>query len=100
MSLYSENLVSNFAFKFNLHDRYSEGIIRQFAVPANVDFISFGAIRAASTIHNLKRMLKEWGLATTKLIAQIDNVHALRDLPNVLKEADVILLARGPGGSA
>jgi pyruvate kinase len=99
LSLYSENLVSNFAFKFNLHDRYSEGIIRQFAVPANVDFISFGAIRAASTIHNLKRMLKEWGLATTKLIAQIDNVHALRDLPNVLKEADVILLARGELGA-
>lgn len=85
--------------KRTLINACDEGIIRQFAVPANVDFISFGAIRAASTIHNLKKMLKEWGLTTTRIIAQIDNVHALRDLPNVLKESDVILLARGELGA-
>lgn len=85
--------------KRTLINASDEGIIRQFAVPANVDFISFGAIRAASTINNLKKMLKEWGLTTTRVIAQIDNVHALRDLPNVLKESDVILLARGELGA-
>jgi pyruvate kinase len=85
--------------KRTLINACDEGILRQFAAPANVDFISFGAIRAAPTFRTLKEMLREWGLPTTRLIAQIDNLYALRDLPNVLRESDVILLARGELGA-
>ena len=85
--------------KQRLVNSCDETIIREFAIPANVDFISFGAIRAGKTINTLKKMIQEWGLETTRIIGQIDNVHALRDLPNVLKESDVILLARGELGA-
>lgn len=76
-----------------------EAVIKQFAVPAKVDFISFGAIRNGKTLAELRRCMKEWGLPNTRLIAQLDNLHALRDLQNVLKNSDVLLLARGELGA-
>ena len=96
-----ERLAVNFsgaknAPPFNACD---EVIVNNFAVPANVDFISVGAVRDGGMLGLLKQHARNSGLPSVRIIAQIDNLHALRDLPGILRQADVVLLARGELGA-
>ena len=76
-----------------------EVIVQKFAVPSNVDFISVGAVRDGGMLGLLKQHARSSGLPSVRIIAQIDNLHALRDLPGILRQADVVLLARGELGA-
>jgi len=73
--------------------------VNEFAVPANVDFISVGAVRDGAMLGLLKQHARNSGLPSVRIIAQIDNLHALRDLPGILRQADVVVLARGELGA-
>ena len=84
-------------FAVNAGDRST---IERFAAPARVDFISFGQVPDAGTLRRLREELREAGLPHVGIIAQIDNLSALRDLPATMKEADVVLLSRGELGTA
>ena len=83
----------------NVINACDEGNLKRFAVPNNVDFVSCGAIRSAETLRMLKQLLKQWGLPKTRVIAHVDNLHALRDLKDVVTESEVVLLARGELGA-
>ena len=76
-----------------------EVIVQKFAVPSNVDFISVGAVRDGGMLGLLKQHARSSGLPSVRIIAQIDNLHALRDLPGILRQADVVLLSRGELGA-
>ena len=84
-------------FAVNAGDRF---VVEKFAAPAGVDFISFRQVPDAGTLRRLREELREAGLPHVGIIAQIDTLSALRDLPATMKEADVVLLSRGELGTA
>jgi pyruvate kinase len=83
-------------FAFNARD---DAALDEFAAKADADFVSVGFAPDAKTLVAIRATLRERGLPRARLIAQIDTLAALRDLPAVIAEADVILLARGELGS-
>ena len=63
-----------------------------------------GLLSTVAFKFKLRRYMKEmvntqFGLPTTRVMARIDNLDALHDLPGILAETDVILLARGELGA-
>ena len=84
------------AFAFNASDA---AVLERFAVPGGCDFVSVRGVPSAEALTRLRAALREAGLPLANVVAQVDNVHALRDLPRFVEAADVVLLARGELGA-
>ena len=68
-----------------------------FGVEQGVDFIAISFVRKASDVSYAKQMIMELG-SHTPVIAKIETKKGLENFPEILKEADVIMVARGDLG--
>lgn len=71
----------------------------QFALQQKLDFISLSFVRSASDVHLLRSKIDEAELDYRPLIvSKIEKPEAVDDLENILKETDVVMVARGDLG--
>ena len=93
----SPESLSSRPFAFNASDA---AVLERFAKPGGCDFVSVRGVPSAAALTSLRKALREThGLPLANVVAQVDNVHALRDLPRFIEAADVVLLARGELGA-
>lgn len=94
---HSPESLSSRPFAFNASDA---AVLERFAKPGGCDFVSVRGVPSAAALTSLRKALREThGLPLANVVAQVDNVHALRDLPRFIEAADVVLLARGELGA-
>ncbi len=67
----------------------------EFAVSQDVDYIALSFLRNPEDVQIARKLLKG---ATTKIIAKIERPEALVNLEEIIKVADVIMVARGDLG--
>ena len=84
-------------FAFNASDA---AVLARFARFGGCDFVSVRGVPSAEALTRLREALRDaHGLPLAHVVAQVDNLHALRDLPRFIEAADVVLLARGELGA-
>lgn len=69
----------------------------EFALTQNVDWIGLSFVRSARDIVELKQHIKLKGVHT-KVVAKIEKPEAIRQIDDIIKEADAIMVARGDLG--
>ncbi len=70
----------------------------RFGVTQDVDFIAASFVRSADCILEIKALLRECGAPYTPVIAKIENEEGIRNLDEILRVADGIMVARGDLG--
>lgn len=68
-----------------------------FALEQNVDWIGLSFVRTAQDIHILKDIITKKG-NFTKVIAKIEKPEAIKDIDNIIRESDAVMVARGDLG--
>lgn len=68
------------------------------AIGAGVDYIALSFVQRAQDITELKAYVQGLGLTCPPVIAKIEKPQALKDIDNILKEADGLMVARGDLG--
>lgn len=68
-----------------------------FALENNVPWIALSFVRSASDIIELKHIIANKG-KTSRVIAKIEKPEAVRDIEDILRETDAIMVARGDLG--
>jgi pyruvate kinase len=68
-----------------------------FALSHNVDWIGLSFVRSARDIIELKQIIKQKN-NHTKVVAKIEKPEAIREIDDILKETDAIMVARGDLG--
>lgn len=68
-----------------------------FALTHEVDWIGLSFVRSARDIIELKQHIKQKG-THTKVVAKIEKPEAIRQIDDIIKEADGIMVARGDLG--
>jgi pyruvate kinase len=68
-----------------------------FAIEQRLDFVAQSFVRKAKDIRLLKDMLKK-NHSACKIFAKVENKEALRNIDEIIKEADGIIVARGDLG--
>lgn len=69
----------------------------EFALTHEVDWIGLSFVRSARDVIELKQHIKQKG-THTKVIAKIEKPEAIRQIDDIIKEADAIMVARGDLG--
>jgi pyruvate kinase len=67
----------------------------EFAVEAKADYVALSFIRNAKDLKGIKKFL---GKSKIKIIAKIERPEALKNIEEIIDEADAILIARGDLG--
>ena len=62
-----------------------------------VDFVALSFCRDAGDIIELRRVLKELG-STARVIAKIEDQHAVKEIDSIIDASDIIMVARGDLG--
>ena len=70
----------------------------RFGVAQDVDFIAASFVRNAECILEIKALLRECGAPYTPVIAKIENAEGIKNLDEILRVADGIMVARGDLG--
>ena len=71
----------------------------QEAVARGVDFIAMSYVKSAADLRELRRLVDRMaGGPGIRLCAKIETREAIEDLPNILKVADLVMVARGDLG--
>ncbi len=70
----------------------------RFGVEQDVDFIAASFVRNAECILQIKSLLRECGAPYTPVIAKIENAEGIKNLDEILRVADGIMVARGDLG--
>lgn len=65
-----------------------------FAIKNGVDFIALSFVQSKKEIESLKNLLKEHK-GTAKIIAKIEKPEAVRNIEQIIEEADGVMVARG-----
>lgn len=63
----------------------------------NIDFIALSFVRSAGDIEKLREELKKVG-SKAKIIAKIETFKAIENIDEIIKAADVVMIARGDMG--
>jgi pyruvate kinase len=69
----------------------------KFGIEHNFDFLAASFVRKASDVLDIRKILEEGG-AGIDLIAKIENREAVRNLEEIIKVADGVMVARGDLG--
>ncbi len=69
----------------------------EFALENNIEWIGLSFVRSAKDISELKAIIAERG-KSTRVIAKIEKPEAVRDIDNIMKVTDGIMVARGDLG--
>ena len=69
----------------------------EFAVGLDIDFVALSFVRAASDIEQVRTLLDEAG-SEVRLIAKIEKAEAIDALPEIVRAADALMVARGDLG--
>lgn len=69
----------------------------QAGVRAGIDFVALSFVRQAEDIRTLRRYLEELGSAA-KIIAKIEDQAGVRNMVEIIEEADAVMVARGDLG--
>ena len=69
----------------------------EFALKNNIEWIGLSFVRSANDIKELKAIIAAAG-KNTRVIAKIEKPEAIRDIDNIIKEADGVMVARGDLG--
>jgi pyruvate kinase len=68
------------------------------AVEAGVDYIALSYVKSANDVRLLRRMVDELGAKHIGLCAKIEMRQGIRDLEEILKVVDLVMVARGDMG--
>ena len=79
-----------------LTDKDKEDV--QAAVAAGVDYIALSFVQRGQDIAELKAYVQGLGYECPPVIAKIEKPQALKDIDNILAEADALMVARGDLG--
>jgi pyruvate kinase len=71
-------------------------LIRELAIPQDVDFVAVSFVRNASEIHEVRALLGDSGI---RIIAKIETPHALENLEEIVVASDAVMVARGDLGT-
>lgn len=66
----------------------------QFGVDHNAEYIALSFVRSVKDVKQTRQLLKRKG-SHAKLISKIETVEAIRDLEDIVKESDMVMVARG-----
>ena len=69
----------------------------EFALSHEVDWIGLSFVRSARDVVELKQHIKQKG-THSKVVAKIEKPEAIRQIDDIIKEADAIMVARGDLG--
>jgi len=69
----------------------------QFAIENDLDFIALSFVRTAADVRELRALLNA-GNSAIKIIAKIEDQEGVRNLDEITREADAVMVARGDLG--
>lgn len=69
-----------------------------FAVEQDYDFIAASFVRCADDVMQIRKILEENGNDSIKIIAKIENMQGVRNIDEIIRVADGIMVARGDMG--
>jgi len=69
----------------------------EFALEQKIEWIGLSFVRQADDVIELKRIIKEAG-SKSHVVAKIEKPEAIRDLGNIIRETDAVMVARGDLG--
>lgn len=69
----------------------------EFALKNNIEWIGLSFVRSANDIIELKNIIRESG-KNSRVVAKIEKPEAVRDIDNIIKATDAIMVARGDLG--
>lgn len=68
-----------------------------FGLKHDVDFVALSFVRTASDVEDLRKIMRAKG-KRTRIIAKIERHEAVRDIDNIIKVSDAVMVARGDLG--
>lgn len=69
-----------------------------FGIEEDIDFVAVSFVKEASTIHRIRRILRDNGGDTISIIAKIENADAVEHIEEIIEASDGIMVARGDLG--
>ncbi|MEM2812867.1 MAG: pyruvate kinase [Candidatus Methanomethylicia archaeon] len=70
----------------------------KFAVENSLDYIGLSYVKSGEDVKKLKKILYEAGCEETAVMSKIECVSAVKNLEEIVRESDMILVARGDLG--
>ncbi len=70
----------------------------EFGLSQGIDFIAASFTRTAQDVRDIKAILKEHGQEDVEIIAKIENMEGVRNIQEILDEANGVMVARGDLG--
>jgi len=67
----------------------------EFAVKQGFDAVALSFVKRAEDVQRLRELLYDLGAEDTRIIAKIETRSAVKNLDSILREADLVLVARG-----
>lgn len=64
----------------------------------SIDFVALSFVRSAADIRELKEIIKKADKRNLKVVAKIEKPEAVRDIKDIIKISDAIMIARGDLG--
>ncbi len=70
----------------------------KYALEQEVDWIGLSFVRKAQDIIDLKKIIRSTGKKNVRVVAKIEKPEAIKDIDNILIEANALMVARGDLG--
>lgn len=69
-----------------------------FGIQNDLDYIAASFVRCAADVEQIRQLLKDNGGEDIKIIAKIENSEGIKNIDEIIKAADAIMVARGDMG--